>query len=149
MDRPRHSDVSILPGIRLGRRTPPRPYFPDPGNAECCGRCHVRPNPCLKPARAEFANATQLYQAKLTQEVSADRCQSLSPEPVRWRRSERIPAQDVRHFFHWTDYENSSTDQGCTFAAGFVVAVPIAGRSHMRPIRQTRANHRQAAVARR
>lgn len=78
---------------------PRQAYFLDPGNAERCSRCHVRPAPGLKPTRAELAEATQSSQAKLMQELSADHYGSLSPKPIRWRHSKRSPHSENKAFF--------------------------------------------------
>ena len=47
--------------------------FPNPGNAERCGRCHVRLGWCLESMRAEVDEAAQSSHAEPTQEMSADR----------------------------------------------------------------------------
>jgi len=38
----------------LGSHTLPPGILPDPGIAECCGRCHVTRNQPLKPMRPEL-----------------------------------------------------------------------------------------------
>lgn len=75
---------------------PGQAYFLDPGNAERCSRCHVRPAPRLKPTQAELAETTQSTQPKLMQELSADHYGSLSPKPIRWQRS---PHSENKAFF--------------------------------------------------
>lgn len=78
---------------------PRQAYFLDPDNAKRCSRCYVRPAPRLKPTQAELAEATQSFQAKLMQELSADHYGSLSPKPIRWRHSKRSPHSENKAFF--------------------------------------------------